>query len=188
MSDTATTAPTTARIATGRVLGKTRQGAWRICVGENRHNATRAAGCLLEPVKGDLVLTACTENETVFIIQILERNDDAAATIQLPRTSALLAGKGKGRLRIEAAEVSMSGGLFRSTFKRVVSLAEAVEARAELLRERYARRFEEVEGVKDSKIGRLRCLASGLLSFRGKTIDVKADERTKIDGGTVDIG
>lgn len=189
MSDTTRDATTAASLATGKVLGKDGSGVWRVAVGDVRHDATLAAGCILEPAKGDTVLVACSEAGAVYIIQILERPDDAAATLRLPRTSAFLAGgDGEGRLRVEASEVAVSGGILRSTFRRVVSLAESVEVRAGVLREHYARRFEEVDGVKDTKLGRLRCLVGGLLSLRGDTVDVRAEKRAKIDGEAVDIG
>lgn len=189
MNDITKPASTAASLATGKVLGKSRNGVWRVKVGDVTHSAVLAAGCFLEPAKGDMTLVACTETNGAYIIQVLERSAEAAATLQLPRTSALMAGaKGAGRLRIEASELALEGGVLRTAFRRVVSLAETVENRAGMLRERYARRFEEVEGVKDSKIGRLRCLVGGLLSLRGDMVDVKAEKRVKVDGEAVDIG
>lgn len=167
------------RVAAGR--------GWTVTVDAEECIAARAAGCLLVPSEGDLVLLADAGGRGVFVVQVLTRADDQAALVQLPSVSSVSAGE-NGRLDIGAGEMSLTGGGLTSRFKRVTASAGVVEETAELMRERYGRHYEEVREVRDTRLGRLRCLVGGLLSLRGRRVDVKAEKRLKLDGEGVDIG
>ncbi len=180
-----------AALSTGRVAGTLAKGAFRVETGDGKkRRALLSAGCLLEPGAGDLVLLVKSEQDGFFIVQVLERSGgpDREATLRLPEASRLRAGGGTGTLSFEAEEVNFRGGVFRQVFKKIALAAETLEAKAELLREVYNRRHEDVATVKDSRVGRLRCLVGGLFSLRGETVDIKAEKRVKIDGKNIDVG
>lgn len=189
MTETTSETVGTAALSTGKILKSSRKNGPRVRVDGKNLQAKLAAGCLLEPAAGDLALTARTENGDVYIIQILERAGSGEAILRLPETGKIVAGqKGEGKLRLRAGEIDVEGGFLKSAFSRVAMAARTVECKAELMRERYRRRYEDVEEVKDSHLGRLRCLVGGLLSLRGENVDVRAKKRAKIDGDSVDIG
>ncbi len=178
-------------LSSGRVAGTLARGAFRVEMEDGKKRRARlSAGCFLEPGAGDLVLLAQAGKEGLFIIQVLERcgNSSAEATLRLPEASRLTAGRSGGKISLEAEEVNFRGGLFRQAFRKVTLAAETLEAKAELLREVYARRHEDVATVKESRIGRFRCLVGGLLSLRGGSVDLKAEKRVKIDGENIDVG
>ena len=64
----------------------------------NGHCASRSAGCLLEPEKGDQVLLYCNESGETFITQVLHKNEPAVARINID---------GVKKLAIEQAEISL---------------------------------------------------------------------------------
>ncbi len=180
-----------AALSTGRITGCSAGGGFRVQIdGGRKLRARLSAGCFLEPGRGDLVLLVLAGEEDYFIIQVLERaaGTEAEATLRLPEASRLTAGRSGGRLTLEAAEVNLRGGIFRQAFKKITLAAELMEAKAGMLREVFNRRHEDVGEVKDSRIGRLRCLVGGLFSLRGETVDLKAEKRMKIDGKKIDVG
>lgn len=179
---------TAAGLAAGRVLSDRRDDVWTIDVDGEAASAAKAAGCLLDPEKGDLVLLAMTQHGRCYVIQVLERAGDGVAAVRLPGKSVLTAGGGEGELEIRSASLSLAGTALRSAFKRFSAAYGVLEAKADLWREQSRRRYEDVEDVRESRIGRLRCLVGGLLSLRGRTVDVKAEKRLKLDGDAVDIG
>lgn len=174
--------------ATGRITSRRRDGDWNVRIDGKAAPARKAAGCLLEPGKGDLALLVRADDGKVFVVQVLERGGEDVATVTLPGKATVVAGQGDGELAIKAGELVLSGGVFRTAFKRVSSIAGVVESKAELLRETFRRRYEDIADVKDSSLGRLRCVVAGLLSMRGHTVDVKARKRMRLDGDSVDIG
>ncbi len=158
---------------TGRIVGHAPEGAWRVRTDAGPLIARCSDGCLLAPGKGDLALVISSGQDGYFIIQVLEKKE-GRAVVALPENTEMRAGSGDGKLAICSGELSLSGGLLKTLFKRVATAAGVVENKAELLRETYKRRYEEVKEVKDSKLGRWRCLVDALLSLRGESVDVKS--------------
>lgn len=173
--------------ATGVVSVRRKDGTLAVKSEGKTVPAAKAAGCLLEPAKGDLVLLVRAEDDRRFVVQVLARGE-SRAEVNLPDGAVLSAGGGGGELEIRAGELSLVGGLLKTAYKRVSAVAGIVEAKAELMRETYRRRYEDVEEVKDSRLGRLRCVVEGLLSLRGQTVDARAKKRMRLDGDSVDIG
>lgn len=173
---------------TGVVKAAMRNGNFRMRLDGADVTARKSAGCLLEPGKGDKALLIRSEEGGYYVVDVLERASESGALLRLPARSSIRAGDGSGELEIRAGELNLGGGVFKTVFKRVANVAGVVESKAELLRETVRRRYEDVEEVKDSRFGRLRCVVGGLLSLRGKVVEAKAEKRMKIDGESVDIG
>lgn len=56
---------------------------------DGEHRARRAVSCLLDPQLGDRVLFAVIEDGSAFVLAVLEREEEGAATISLDRDLAL---------------------------------------------------------------------------------------------------
>lgn len=176
----------TAALRTGVIEGVSSEGGWVVATDLGRSRAQKAAGCLLDPEQGDVVLFADLGKGGLYIIQVLIREEKEGSRFVFPSGSTVTADG--GGLGIEAGNLSLSGDSLVSHFKRVSTSAGVVDESAELMRERYGRHYEEVRDVRETRLGRLRCLVSGLLSLRGKRVDVKARKRLKLDGEGVEIG
>lgn len=180
---------TAAGLRTGKVLARRRSERWLLETPAGKVTATRAAGCLLEPGIGDLLLVAVAEDGRWFILQVLERGDAARpARLLAPEKSVLLAGDGAGELSLRAGEVAFEGRTLTSRFDRIVTVARSAETRVERWLLECKRAYERATELRESRLGRLRCLVGGLLSLRGAAVDVTAERKLKLDGDSVDVG
>lgn len=77
-----------ARLATGKVL-RPGTAAFRVVSGNEAHDASLAASCLMQPQEGDTVLLAFLENGVSVILAVLFRDETAKARLLLPSSSAV---------------------------------------------------------------------------------------------------
>lgn len=144
--------------------------------------AQAATSCLLQPLVGDRVLTACCDDQ-VFVLHVLTRAAGQAADIGV-------AGAGRLRLGHERLELNASQGLALRCLKDVevqsvggsLNLAArnlvltAIDALLEQVRHRITR-AEEV------------CVrAKGLLRLHGQHGFITAERDVRIDGERINVG
>jgi hypothetical protein len=89
------------RLVTGRVLGDAKGKSCRVLRGNAAFEAVPAASCLLRPPKGDTVLLAELEDETLLVLAVLSRNEETEARLLLPPATSL---ECPGRLSLKAAD------------------------------------------------------------------------------------
>ncbi|MDR2801396.1 MAG: DUF3540 domain-containing protein [Desulfovibrio sp.] len=78
-----------ARLVTGRVLDDADDSGCRVVCGNAAHEAGLAASCLMRPQKGDTVLLAELEDETLLVLAVLFRARQTPARFSLPAESSL---------------------------------------------------------------------------------------------------
>ena len=108
----------------------------------------------------------------------------------------------RGCLKLRGATMDLRAQQARGTFAKLDLIAAAVRASATTI-ETQARKIEttaervrvvakdvaqEVAGLLDSRAGRVRSIVRGAFSLRTKTVNMKSEEDTAIDGRRVLLG
>ena len=170
--------------------------------------SVRAAGCLIEPEIGDTVLVYTEPDGTAYILSVLVRAGTGPAVLPLPDGASFRAGD--GGFRIESPDVtvaagknisvsapagkaafgtlSVRGAALDTVWNSVKSAARTVDSAAERVVQTCTRLYRTVEEFEESRIGRLRCLVSGLLFFRSKDASMDAERTVKINGEKIHLG
>lgn len=177
--------------------------------------AKRAAGCLLVPARGDVVLTASSQRG-VWVLTVLERDEREEARlrvegdvrVELPsgslavsaREGVELASGGamamvapavsvhapEGTLSIE--RLSLLGGAVEVDVAKVRVAAGAIDQTVERVTQRVKRVMRFVEDFEELRAGRIDYVAKTLLSLHGRGSAVTADELVKVDAAQVHVG
>jgi len=170
--------------------------------------ACRAAGCLLEPEAGDVVLTASASAGPVFILSVLSRTrPEADACLSTPGASMVLgpevlkirAGK---EISVAAPSVSLAartgqayidacmlrGEFLEIRFTKIRTVAKAVETLCERLVEELERSYRRVRDFEERRMGRLRTVVEGIFSLTAKNASIRAEKRLKMDGEKIHLG
>jgi hypothetical protein len=207
-------APEDARLFSARVL---EADGGEILIQEHAalHRARRAAGCLLAPRKGDLVLAA-RMGEECYLLNVLERDAQAPARIEVEGDLELSAPSGSlevsardgldmaspARVGLTASELSVTaahgrvaleslsflGGLVRARLDKLRLAARTVDSVVERLTQSLKNRFTRVEELDRLEAACISQEADDLFSARGKYSLVSAEEDVKIDGGMIHLG
>jgi hypothetical protein len=175
-----------------------------------------AAGCLLQPDVGDLVLVSVAGGQG-YILTVLERGTpEAIARIEIP--GSLRLSTPAGRLELEAAQgVSLDAGPSLSLKAQEASAAfQHADVRSESLRvagdtlhatwnsrtdvsgtrldiatrgeTHLAESVRRIAGHEDVSAGSLRQTVSEDWSVQAATADLKATDRVAVDANSVQIG
>ena len=92
------------------------------------------------------------------------------------------------RAELSAKDASLVVGTLRSVIHRLRENAEVVERTAGRVVERAREVYREVEGLSQTKAGRLKLVADTALSLLGASTEVKAREDVKIKGEKIYLG
>jgi len=170
--------------------------------------ARRAAGCLLEPEVGDMVLTAASEEGKVFILSVLTRGpNQSEARVSTPGGAITLGGdyvtlRPAKELSIAAPAFTLEaetgqgkidncmirGGLLESRFEKIATIAGAIETVCERLVERLDRSYRRIRDFEETRIGRVRMVVEGLFQLTAKNANMKAEKRLKMDAEKIHLG
>jgi len=176
--------------------------------------ARRSKGCLVKPEAGDLVLAADAGPEDLFIIDVLAGEGSAtclsvkgdlameadggelslsgrqvtvapreAVTIQAP----LLALEGdEGRLRFR--NLSLLSRLVCVSVLRAETVCDRLDMTARHVFQRLKNIFRRIEGLEETRAGRISVRSEAGLDVRGGRVSVISEEDVKIDGRGIHIG
>lgn len=170
--------------------------------------AARAAGCLLAPRPGDLVLACLDPAGEHFVLTVLRRAPDTPGeiaysgdlrlrasgdlTLAAGNDAALVAG---GDLHVAATRGELAFGriglLAKAATVRLGALtfvAEAVEQIISRLTQRLTDAVRLVSGHDESQAGSARYLVEDTLTMHAKNAVHMAEEVVKIDAGQVHLG
>jgi hypothetical protein len=198
----------------GKVVGKDGpvyevQSAYRL------FKSARAAGCLLEPEPGDVVLFSADDFGRSYILCVLER--DRAATSRISLQGEVEIKTDNGGLYVSADDVSLAGAqsmrlaspdmeiqavrgkmkimdlsvlgrLFRARVDKARLAAVSVDSVVGRLTQRVKRAYRWVEELEQLKAGRLRCLVKDSLFMKGKRSTLLAEKKVKVDGEKISLG
>jgi hypothetical protein len=170
--------------------------------------AQRAAGCLLEPEAGDVVLTVASETGPVFILSVLTRTrSQSEAMISAPGAAIMLGGdyvrimprkelsistpklsleSGTGQVNMDVCMIS--GGLLENRFEKITTIARAVETVCERIVERVDRSYRRIRDFEETSVGRVRMVVEGLFQLAAKNAHMKAEKRLKMDAEKIHLG
>ncbi len=76
----------------------------------------------------------------------------------------------------------------RTSAKTITSHARKIETTAERVALHAKELAQQIAGVLDTRAGRVRSLVSGAFSLRTKTVNMKSEQDTSIDGRRVLLG
>ncbi len=176
--------------------------------------ARRAKGCLVKPEAMDLVLAVDAGAEGIFIMAVLAGSKAAtclcvdgdlameahggrlsltgrqvevapqeAATIQAPFVR--IEGD-EGRLRFRT--LTLLSRLFSFSARRAAGVCERLDLTARHVFQRLNHLFRRIEGLEETRAGRVAVQARAGVDVRGGRVAVISNEDVKIDGRSVHIG
>lgn len=176
--------------------------------------ARRAAGCLLRPEAGDLVLIAVADGQSAYILSVLERASQDGSCLDLGGISFREESGGlkmelerlevgvRGRASLSAADLESRAargsfyiGRFSLFSKRALFHSEKMGFLGGLChfvmdgliqRLRFSRR--SIEGIDFCRAGRMRRFIKEVLFMKARRTSIKAEEKMKIDGRKIDLG
>jgi hypothetical protein len=170
--------------------------------------ARRATGCLLAPLPGDLVLASVDGAGTAFVLSVLDRENDAAGSIDYAGDLHLRA---EGNLRLDAGgdaslsatdTVTLAGDRGEAAFralsilaktarvrlKTLSTMAQTVEQFAVRLTQRLTNAVRLVAEHEEVQAGSARYCVADDLTMHAKNARHIAEEVIKIDAGQVHLG
>ncbi len=183
-------------------------GVYLLTSDSGEFRAARAAGCLLEPRRGDLVLASDDHSGQAFILCVLRRDEEAPGVIAYPGDLAIKSG---GDLTLDAVRnaglscaetMTLAGRRGEAAFEKASLLARAASVKAKTLSVvartaeqifsrftlradnavRLTREHEEVQA------GSARYLVEDQLTMHAKNAAHIAEDLIKIDAGEVHLG
>lgn len=205
-----------ARMAYATVTG--RVDAWFFLTGQHvsPERAQRAASCLIEPERGDVVLVVHGQTATdAYIVAVLSRAEPDKAKLVLPGGIAMQSDAGAltvraRRVSLEASEsvamqapsVSLSGisgemrfmrleavaQKMRAHFGAVQGLAQSVTTTVGRLVQRVGNSLRQVEKLDETRAGRVRMQVEDRFDLKSRHASVRAVGQVKIDGEKIDLG
>lgn len=177
--------------------------------------ARRAAGCLLEPAIGDLVLAAGESRARVYVLSVLERSADGPARLNVEGdlelgASGCLSLHADAGLRLTTGAAALLaadeltlrgrhtqalferldavGGEAHSTLGRVRLVANAIESVVERVLLAAKTSLRMVEGADQSRCGSSDHRATGTVKVHGRNVVTTASELVKADGAQIHLG
>jgi hypothetical protein len=187
----------------------------RIACGGGVFAARVGFGCLVEPEPGDRVMT-CADDETVWIVSVLERPSDAPARLFADGDIAIMSGRGTVSLiaadavnvdagisaRVSAPEIDLHAGVARFVLDelsqigrranyyvaKIRSVGEMVETFAEHVLTRAKRGTRFIEESDQLRAGDVDHRAEGTLQLRAKTAFITAETVVRVDAEQIHMG
>jgi hypothetical protein len=184
--------------------------------GGRRLRARRAVSCLVAPEVGDVVLVSSTEDGASYVLAILEREEGAAASIQLDGDLSLALPAGRftvaaqeGVEVVSAQSVSITSGsvqvsavdgevslerltllstVVRAEIDRLKVLAESLDATTDRIALRAKRAYRTVEEIDQVKAEQIDYTAEKIMNLHGGSTLVTAEELVKLDAGQIHVG
>lgn len=177
--------------------------------------ACRAAGCLLDPGPGDVVLFWESAFGTAYILCVLEKAPARESVISIEgdlsvrarggsiNMSADAVGLSGGEkvslnspeLEITAAQARVSVGSMGFTGKILTAACDKVRLTAlafdsvvDRMTQTLRSSFRRISDVEHVHAGRIRSVVSDAWSLLSRKTDIKAKEKVKIAGERVDLG
>lgn len=180
------------------------------------YRARRAVSCLVEPETGDMVLFCTADGGFAYILAVLERNEETAATISVPGDLNLRLDNGRfgvdardgvalasarrismtsSKLDVQATaadltvqQTSFTGSFFQASLERIRLFAGSLDSLLERLHQRVKRSYRFVEETDQMRAENIDHRAEKLLNLRGKNAVVNARELIKLDGEQIHVG
>ncbi|MEQ8398375.1 DUF3540 domain-containing protein [Thalassobaculum sp.] len=162
-------------------------------------SARLAASCLLQPAEGDSVLAVRTAAD-VFVLAILERRSETAATLSVPGADSVTLAQPQLALRCDTLEVDAKRTTLRSQVAQVAgrtlsAVAERLDVVARTLRRSADHEFSHaktasrtVEGAENITAGEMMLEARSALSQRAGIVLVDAREDVRVNGERITMG
>lgn len=181
-----------------------------------RYQARRAASCLLDCARGDLVLVCITPDEDAYVVSVLERAGAEGATISMAGDVNFCVAR--GRLRLNASngvalasphelsltspklavstlqgevmvnDLSFFGSRLAARLGRVILAAQSLSSNLGTVCEKIARVFRKVEEIEQVQAGQFDLQARDTLSMHGRHTMMSADQLVKVDGAQIHLG
>ncbi|GAB6060172.1 DUF3540 domain-containing protein [Desulfonatronum parangueonense] len=191
----------TALVREGRADGDGRME-WHVtpldgAAGEDVMVAARAAGCLLEPAPGDLVLVMRQPGRVHYLLHVLEKKE-TASLLRFPGDLSIVASRGKCSLEAEelaltanksgmmsARELTLAGQEGRMRFFRLDVMAKTMEARIQSVRA-FCEKIRLAASHLTARLGRVVRL-TGFELHRARSVSTEVEERFAVQAGQVSI-
>ncbi|OUO93845.1 DUF3540 domain-containing protein [Cloacibacillus sp. An23] len=181
----------------GTVAGVGDDGAMLVRTPRGLVRAERAAGCLLKPRCGDVVLTAFLPGGEAWVTCVLVRGD-TEAEIELPAKTALRARElsvesesasiVSRSISMEGTVVSMGGGLLLQGFAAVQTAARRLGERIARKSGHYGELSERTDGLDERRAGRMRVESEASYRLRAENADVRAKAMLDLDAERIKVG
>lgn len=180
------------------------------------HHARRAVSCLVDPALGDRVLLAVLEDGDAFVLAVLEREEEGAATLSLDRDLSLRLPNGRfdvvardgvgvvstgdvsvvsGGVEVRAAEgrvgldrVTMTARHLLGEIATVKLVAGAVDSVLDRMTQRVKRAYRFVEEMDQLRAKRVDYGAEKSLHVHAENTMVSATGVVKLDGEHIHLG
>lgn len=159
--------------------------------------AVRAAGCLLEPAPGDLVLLMRQAGGTHYVLNVLEK-EESACTLRFPGDVTVDASQGgcsiqardvaitgQNSAALFAKELTLAGHRGRLRFAGLDVLARTLDARIERIKS-VAEKIRLTASNLTSHVGRVLRL-TGFELHRARSVRTEVDERFAVQAGQASI-
>jgi hypothetical protein len=178
-------------------------------------HARRASSCLLAPMIGDKVLLL-TDSVNAYVLAVLERADDAQATLELPADTEIRTASGRLRLTARdgigmetAADIallatglnvsavkgevlvnsmSFTGDLLRGCVERMKLVGRSLDATLERYHLRARRSYRRIDEIEQLTAAQIHHEATHTLSMHAKNTLMTADELVKFDAEQIHMG
>lgn len=170
--------------------------------------ALPAAGCLIRPEVGDLVLLAINESRVNYVLSVLDRSDDRPTTLEVDGDLALRVKGGGLTLAPDGEMVCVStalsvhaekgeavfnrfffvGRLLKSQIERVKSVAGMVDAVCREMTIKTVNYFRFTSDHEDCQAKSRRQLVDETLAMQSKNTVIMSEEDVKIDGKLIHVG
>lgn len=188
-----------------------------VASGEALYTCRRAAGCLLLPEPGDLVLASLPTGNgnaktyaTGYVLAVLERAPSTAESpaqvhlgahvlLQADESLQVEGGQRLGvsavsthvttdRARMRARRVSLVASVVENTLGTIATVAKGVETTCRTLTQRLHERFSFVEDLDETQAGTSRTVVQDTCHLHGRIVHATASEIVKVDGEEVHLG
>ena len=167
-----------------------------------------AASCMLQPECGDEVLWVQLGLDSAYILAVLTRHTNAAATVQLPGGTCLRSAEGvlqlqasqlhmqaNEQLHLQAPYVRMAGQSAEAAFERmevragvVNSFIQAATHTVGRLIQKTRDCFRWTENLEESRAGRMRAVVKGRYQVQSEHASIVAKGIVKVDGEKINLG
>jgi hypothetical protein len=181
----------------GRLLVRYDGGALELCPASGDLRLRAPAGRIEIEAATDLTLKAArdigvTAARSARVEVSSAKITDLVSRLQLDIDGAKLTGAAidlRAKVsKLVASRVDTIATDVRTSAKTIETTARKIETTAERITTKAKDVVEDVAGLLESRVGRVRSLVRGAFSLRSKTVAMKSEEDTSIDGRRVLLG